>query len=104
MRARQLLVLAVLALSACAPPHRFEIRSDEPMKSVQLELANSRKTEVKVISPRHAIGEVHVSDSSGEIRVTMLDGRTIICPIGYITNGEREPHNVTISSGRCDGV
>ena len=74
------------------------------MAGIELDLANSRKTEIRLISSYHAVGEADVADSSGEIRVRLTSGQQVVCPISYITNGESEPHNVTIKGGRCRGI
>jgi hypothetical protein len=94
----------IAALSACGSPHRFEIRSDEPIQSVDLNLVNMKSSHVRLISPHHASGEARTADSSGEIRVLLVGGKEVICPVRYFTSGEPEPHHVIIKNGRCGSI
>ena len=97
-------VTATFALVGCSPPHQFEISSDEPIKSVELDLANMRKFEVQLISEHHAVARAYTADSSGEIRVLLSNGATVKCRVGYITNGEAEPHQFIIRQRRCNAI
>lgn len=100
------------ANSACGPhglislraPHQFDIKSDEPIKSVKVNLANMRGSEARFVSPHHVVAKVHVADSSGEIKVLLTSGAEVSCPVGYITTGEPEPHNLSKQSRRCNGA
>jgi hypothetical protein len=97
-----LVAIPCLLLAGCAPPHRFEIYSDEPIDAVNATFANSRETDVSVVGTFRAIVVVDAADSSGTIRILTTNGRQTDCTVGYVTNGEREPHRVTVDGGKCD--
>jgi hypothetical protein len=101
---RRTLVLASVALAACSGPHQFEIKSDERITGVEVNLENMRWSQVRLINDNHATAEARTADSSGEIRVTLSDGREVVCPVGYVTSGDDEPHNIIVRNGRCSGV
>ena len=71
------------------------------MRSVEAAFANARDPSVKLISPHHAEIIARSADDSGEIRVMLMDGKNVTCRVGYVTNGESEPHKLTIRDGHC---
>ena len=98
--------LAALGLSfwfwldfVTAPPHRFEVELDEPALAASLTL-NGETMEMEG-GPRRFRASRDVSDASGEIRIRFVGGESVRCRIGYITNGEREPHLIDIRSRKC---
>ena len=102
-------VLAALAVAfwawldfVIAPPHRFELELDEPALTASLTL-NGETTDMED-GPSSFRASRDVSDASGEIRVRYVDGEILRCRIGYITNGEREPHLVDIRSRKCPTI
>ena len=90
-----------LVLGACSSPHRFDVSSDRPMKSIEPSFTNAKAPSVRLINPNHAEVIANSADDSGEILVSMVGGRKIMCRIGYVTNGEQEPHRLIIKDGRC---
>ena len=71
------------------------------MRTVQVELMNVRKAEVRMESPNRAWADVWAGDSSGHIRITMASGREVACLVGYMTSGDVEPHIFLIERGEC---
>lgn len=82
-----------------APPHRFVVSADRQIQSAQLTL-NDRTKEMQ-IDKKTAWGSMNLSDASGNITVRFVDGTTTDCLIGYVTNGEREPHRIRALGGSC---
>ena len=101
MIARLGILLMALSVAGCAPSHRFDVRSDQPIKSIEPTFTNAKAPSVRLIDPNHAEVIANSADDSGEIRVNMADGKTVSCRIGYVTNGEQEPHRLTVKDGRC---
>ena len=100
MRAISVLSLP-LALGACGYTHRFEVRSDEAIQSGIVEL-NGRTARLQVRDDHLASGELAVdADADGRLVIHHKSGTTTICPIGYVTQGEQEPHQVAIEHGKC---
>jgi hypothetical protein len=89
-----------------APPHRFVVRLDEPANSAQLTLGNSEGDVTSAMSggPSEFKGSRNIADSAGSIRVEWADGSATKCQISYITNGEREPHDVVIRDRSCPEI
>ena len=89
-----------------APPHRFEVTLDEPAKAARLTLGNSNGDVTTAMNggPTEFTASRNVADSSGTIRIEWLDGSATECIVGYVTNGETEPHVVTVDSRRCPEV
>jgi hypothetical protein len=104
MRAGFSVLASALVLTGCSPPHQFDIISDEPIANVEVKLANLRESKVRLVSAHHALVEAYTADSSGEIRVQLVTGGEVSCRIGYITNGEPEPHQLVIRDKHCNGV
>ena len=103
-----ILFLAVLAWSAWlafdfvvdrAPPHRFVVTADRQIQSAQLTL-NGGSMAMQV-DGKTARGSMRLADASGKIAVQFVDGSTTDCPIGYVTNGELEPHRIRVLGGSC---
>ena len=94
----------LLIVAACSSTHRFEISSDEPLANVTGSFTNARNVEARVDGISTAVVTARSGDDSGEIRVTLRSGRQVACRIGYITNGELEPHRINIENGRCGRV
>jgi hypothetical protein len=90
-----------LCVAGCSPPHRFDVSSDQPMKSIEPTFTNAKAPSVRLIDSNHAEVVANSADDSGEILVSMADGKRVTCRIGYVTNGEQEPHRLTIRNGRC---
>ena len=87
--------------TGCSPPHEFVVVSDKQPHSATLTLTG-KKSEMR----KHRqtfVASRNVSDASGVIEVSYSDGRVVSCRIGYITNGEQEPHHFSIVGGRCYG-
>jgi hypothetical protein len=90
-----------LALGACGYTHRFEVRSDDAIQSGIVEL-NGKTARLQVRDEHLASGELAVgADADGRLVIHHKSGTTTICPIGYVTQGEQEPHQVTIERGKC---
>ena len=93
-------MIGVLLLSAClAPPHHFVVQGGEEAIAATLTL-NGESTPMAGSGTRFT-GSRHVADASGSIQIDYSDGRSVTCTIGYITNGEFEPHRYQIKDGRC---
>jgi hypothetical protein len=91
----------ILAVSACGQVHRFEIRSDEAMKSAVVELRN-KSTLLKIRDEHFASGELAIGgDADGRLIIVQASGRTTVCPVGYVTDGEDEPHRFAVGRGKC---
>ena len=89
-----------------APPHHFMVKLDEDARSVELALGNSERRRVALMTggPREYSDSRNIGDASGYIRVIWRDNSETRCLIGYITNGEREPHTVTIKKRNCPKI
>lgn len=108
------LLLCVLGLGAWAyqywsnraPPHRFVVTLDEPARSVWLTLGNSEGNETTSMDggPTEFSGSRDISDSAGSIGIEWQDGSRTDCSIDYITNGEREPHEVVVKDRSCPEI
>ena len=81
------------------PPHRFVVVADKDIVSARLTL-NGQTSEMQV-DDRTARGECNVGDASGMIAVDFTDGTKARCTVGYVTNGEREPHRSDVREGAC---
>lgn len=90
------------ASCSIAPPHRFLVISDADMAGIEANFANSRATRAILHSPRSGEVTVEASDSAGTIMLEMADASRVECRVGYVTNGEIEPHRATIRDGKCD--
>jgi hypothetical protein len=98
-----LLPCFALSLSACtAPPHKFIVSVDREPKSALLTLNGTTLAMKRQGST--FITSRHVSDASGKISVYFADGSVVVCVIGYITNGEFEPHHFAIVDQKCHGA
>jgi hypothetical protein len=100
--------LAALGLSfwiwldfATAPPHRFELELDQAALGASLTL-NGETIRMQG-GPTSFRGSRDLADASGEIQVRFADGEIVHCPIGYVTNGEREPHAFQVFARKCFG-
>lgn len=82
-----------------APAHRFVLNADREIRSAHLTLNGKSKT--MVIYGKSASASMMLSDASGEIAIAFADGTTSKCRIGYITNGEIEPHQIEVIEGKC---
>ncbi len=89
-----------------APPHRFIVKLDQDAKSAELVLGNSdgNKTTYMNGGPREFSDARFIGDASGFIRIEWPDGSETRCFIGYITNGEREPHIASVENRRCSEI
>jgi hypothetical protein len=98
------LFFALLGMPLCschAPRHIFVVTIDEGATEAVLEL-NGKSVKLAERNGRFA-GDFFVGDGSGRIIVKLKSGKIVICTIGYITNGEIEPHNFSIKNGICSG-
>jgi hypothetical protein len=82
-----------------APPHRFVVTVDREIRSAQLTLNGESKA--MDVSGKTATGSMRFSDASGKIVIAFVDGTRTECVIGYITNGELEPHEIQAVNGNC---
>ena len=89
-----------------APPHRFVLKLDEPAKLARLTLGNSEGDETTSMrgGPVEFTASRTIGDAHGAIRVEWPDGSATECVIGYITNGETEPHLVEITARNCPEI
>jgi hypothetical protein len=93
------LLAGALVVGGCSPPHRFIVEGAEEAENATLTLNNeSSPMEKRSIV---FVAERGVSDASGAIRIRYADGQHIDCRIGYITNGEAEPHLFRVVDGKC---
>jgi hypothetical protein len=100
MRNSAMIILTLSMLTSCsAPPHIFVVKTDEPAKEAVLTI-NGESIKLAEKNGQFA-GDSYVSNGSGDIRVVLLSGRTAICKIDYITNGESEPHRFNVGNGQC---
>jgi hypothetical protein len=91
-----------MALQACrASPHIFVVTTDEPANAAVLEV-NGHSVKMAERGGRFA-GDSYVADGSGKIVVELKSGKSVVCQIAYITNGEFEPHRFSIQKGMCSG-
>jgi hypothetical protein len=98
---RLLIFLFFLALGGCGYTHRFEVRSDEAIQSGVVELKD-KSARLEVRNEHFATGELAIgADADGRIIILHISGGTTVCPIGYVTRGEQEPHRITIEHGKC---
>ena len=94
-------IVLVLLLSSCGYTHRFEVRSDDPITSGFVQL-NDKSAPLHVRGDHFATGELALgADADGRIVIRHSSGPTTVCPIGYVTHGENEPHHFTIEHGKC---
>ena len=111
----KVVVLSILAIAGWfaydfvadrAPPHRFVVKLDEQARSVSLTLGNSNGDVTTAMDggPTKFTGSQDIGDASGAIRVEWPDGSSTECIVGYITNGEREPHVVAIDDRKCPKI
>lgn len=89
-----------------APPHRFDVNLDEPARSVMLTLGNSdgNQTTQMIGKDKRFHDSRDIADSSGKILVIFKDGTSLKCSVDYVTNGEIEPHKVSISNRQCPEI
>jgi hypothetical protein len=89
-------------ISGCtAPPHIFVVTTDEAASEAILEI-NGQSVKMAKRNGKFG-GDFDGSDGAGKITVKMESGASVICPIGYITNGELEPHRFAVKQGQCVG-
>ena len=97
---RRVLPLLLILTGGCtAPPHKFFVTVDREPKSGFLTL-NDHTTQL-IHRGTTLYGERRISDASGKVTVHFKDGSTVECRIGYITNGEVEPHHFSILGQKC---
>lgn len=89
-----------------APPHRFIVKLDEDAKSAELVLGNSDGNKMtRMDGRRREFSSARlIGDASGFIRIEWPDGSETRCLIGYITNGEREPHIAIVKNRGCSDI
>jgi hypothetical protein len=92
---------ALLVMACTAPPHKFVILVDSEPKSATLTL-NGETTDM-MRQGNTFFGSSPKSDASGKIVISFKDKNSVECRIGYITNGEFEPHHFTIIGKECHG-
>lgn len=91
----------ILLLAGCqAPPHTLIVSADRSI-SRAIATLNGEST-IMTVNGNVASARFDVSDASGRIDLGFSDGTQAACVIGYITNGEFEPHNFRITDGRCE--
>jgi starvation-inducible outer membrane lipoprotein len=94
-------VISFIISGCTAPPHIFVVTTDEAASEAILEI-NGQSVKLAKRNGRFG-GDSSVSDGAGKITVKLESGASVICPIGYITNGELEPHRFAIKQGQCVG-
>lgn len=98
----KVVLFGVAVLGACSPPHRFFVEGANGAEYATLTLRN--ETSKMKHTNDVFLAERDIGDASGAIRIYYPDGRRIDCTIGYITNGEAEPHRFRITKGKCRAV
>lgn len=89
-----------LVFSGCtSPPHKFSVDAGGGAVSATLTL-NNITTPLNRDGQRF-FGERNVSDAAGQIVVKYSAQQEVGCSIGYITNGEFEPHYFVVKNGEC---
>jgi len=96
--------LGFVALGGCNlldPPTAFEMASsDRPVQSASLNLCHKIFPLVEQ-NGRWAVS-VHIpGDCDGNLSARLNDGRTVVCPIGYVTVGEGARWLFSIKQGAC---
>ena len=99
MRRTLAITLVPCLIVACAPPHRFIVMTEGDAASARLTLRG--ETDLMAQFGTTFNGERNIGDASGQIVVTYADGHKVRCRIGYITNGEAEPHVYSVRKNRC---
>jgi hypothetical protein len=97
---KQAFPILLLAVAGCSSGHRFEVDVGD------LDLDRAELTLFGTTSRMDRSGSVLTaerggSDGSGRIEIVPREGTPIICPIGYVTNGENEPHRFMVRNGAC---
>ena len=89
-----------------APPHRFVVTLDAAASSAKLTLGNSDGDATTIMDggPREFTASRFLGDASGAIQIEWIDGTTTECTVGYVTNGETEPHIVGIEDRKCPEI
>ncbi len=99
-----LLVAGLGAMVGCSQPHRFEVDiSGVEVDRAELTLYNETTAmthEGNIVSAERA----NRADGSGQIAIYRVGGEPIICPIGYVSSGESEPHRFVTRNGTCQPV
>jgi hypothetical protein len=91
----------LVLLASCAPPHQFDVDvHGAEVQSAELILYGSA-TPLERVGNHFTGDRAARADGDGRIVVTLSDGRQIICPIGYVTDGEQEPHRFVLTGDRC---
>jgi hypothetical protein len=101
---RSLFPLSLLCggLTGCtAPPHVFVVTTDEPAISAVMTI-NGQSVKLADRAGRFS-GDTNIVEGSAIIIVTLRSGTQVKCTIGYFTNGEFEPHRLSVKNGKCTG-
>lgn len=96
-----LALFAACPIMGCSDPHVFEVdvRETRPRRA---ELTLHNVTTSMDRTARGFAGRRHdPADGSGRIVLTYAGDGRIICYIGYVSNGELEPHRFVVKDGRC---
>ena len=81
--------------------HNFELHLEEPIDNATLVVNDERIPMVQDGDWMSASWDG--ADGMARIVVTHRDGSSTTCTIGYITNGEHEPHVASLSGKDCFG-
>ncbi len=99
---RNCIVIAVAAavLQGCAPPVMFAVDVDEPIDGGTLTL-NDQSAKLMQNLDGSYWAKWEGSDASGSIMIRYPDGKSTICPVGYVTHGMIPPIEFEVRERKC---
>ncbi len=101
MRASSSALLAAAGLIAgCSGPHIFRVDL-EGSQAVSAVLTINGEATGMVRSDNGFAAFRTSGDGSGRIDIAFADGGRVTCPIGYVTNGDEEPHRYLVEGRTC---
>lgn len=98
------MILMLCSLAGCSGDHRFEVDVGETQPEKAELMLYGRTTPMKRSGKILTAARSNQADGSGRITIFYPDGQKVICPIGYVTSGETEPHRFRIEDRQCHGV